>query len=248
MNVWIGAGIAVVAGLVVGTIAGRVTQAWMSRENNPDVMKRIAPSIGSLVFSLILIIGLMTALGMVQRESLDQISADFVDFVPKVISGAIVIIAANVLGQFAQQALERTLSRLPGSAARNIPNITRLVIFAFGAILAAAQLGIDTSIINIAVAALLFSLGAAMALMIGLGSRAVTAEVAAGRAVRRLLNPGDEVHVQSMRGTIVSLDTVAVELVDERGVNLVVPHSTFMENTFEVTRASAPDAGEPETP
>ena len=150
MNVWIGAGIAVAAGLVVGTIAGRVVQAWMSRESNPDVMRRIAPSIGSLVFSLILITGLMVALGMVQRESLDQISADFVAFVPKVISGAIVIIAANVAGQFAQQALERTLSRLPGSAARNIPNITRLVIFAFGAILAAAQLGVDTSIINIA--------------------------------------------------------------------------------------------------
>lgn len=244
MNIWVGAAIAIAGGLVLGTILGRIVQGLMSRESRPEAVRSVAAPMGSLVFSILLIAGLMTALGMVQQESLDQISTDFVTFLPKVISAAIVVIAANVVGSLAQTALERALSRLPGSAAKNIPNITRLVILTFGGILAAAQLGIDTTIINIAVAAVLFSLGLATALMVGLGSFNVTGEVAAGRAVRRLVSPGDEIRMGDLAGTIVGIDTVAVEVVDTRGVSLMIPHSMFTSRTFEVTRSAAPVDGD----
>lgn len=130
------------------------------------------------------------------------------------------------------------MARVPGSAARNIPNIARISILAFGGILAAAQLGVDTTIINIAVAALLFSIGLGAALMVGLGSRAVAGEVAAGRAVRRLLEPGDHVHVGGISGDVITIQSVALEVATEDGT-VLVPHSHLLGNNISVRRAAS---------
>jgi len=193
---------------------------------------------GSVVFSGFLIVGLTTALGFVNSDARDQIPKDLIDYIPSALSAAIVLIGANVLAQLVQTALERSMGQLPGTAARNAPNIARLAILAFGAILAAAQLGVDTTIINIAVAALLFSIGLGAALMIGLGSRAVAGEVAAGRAVRRLLGPGDHVAVGEVSGEVVSIQAVAVEIEADTGL-VLVPHSQLLGSSISIERRAA---------
>ena len=144
MNEWIAAGIAVAAGIVVGSIAGRFTQTTLAKEHRPEAIRSVAAPLGSLVFSAILIAGLMTALGFVQKEALEQIPEDLVNYLPSVLSAAIVLIGANVIAQLAKTAIERAVARMPGNAARNIPNITRLVILNFVGILAGSQLGIYT--------------------------------------------------------------------------------------------------------
>lgn len=159
-----------------------------------------------------------------------------VDDIPSLLSAAIVIIGANVLAQLVQAALERTVARMPGNAGRNRPNIVRLSILTFGAILAAAQLGVDTTIINIAVAAALFSIGLGAALMVGLGSRAVTGEVAAGRAVRRLLAPGDHIEAGDVSGVVTNIQSGAVE-VSAGDQSVLIPHSHILGHNIVVQRA-----------
>lgn len=242
MNEWIAAGIAVAAGIVLGSIAGRFTQTTLAKERRPEAIRSVASPLGSLVFSALLIAGLMTALGFVQKEALEQIPEDLVNYLPSVLSAAIVLIGANVIGQLAKTTIERSVARLPGNAARNIPNITRLVIMTFGAILAAAQLGIDTTIINLAVAAVLFSMGLGAALMIGLGSREVAGDVAAGRALKRIVNVGDEIVVDGVEGTVLAVQSVAIEIDAGDGRSILVPNNRVLEKTVTVRRASPPSA------
>ncbi len=239
MNDWIAAAIAAGAGLVIGVVLGRLTQSVLGKQGRPDVLRAASGPLGSVVFSGFLVAGLTTSLGFVNREARDQIPKDLVDYIPSLLSAAIVIIGANVLAQLVQTALERSLARLPGTAARNVPNVARGVILGFGAILAAAQLGVDTTIINIAVAALLFSIGLGAALMIGLGSRDVTGEIAAGRAVRRMVAPGDHITVDEVSGTVLSIQSVAIEIEGADGA-LLVPHSHLLGHHIAVRR-SEPD-------
>ncbi len=236
MNPWISAAIASGVGLLLGIVFGRLTQSVLGKETRPDVMRASAGPVASVVFSAFLVAGLTTALGFVNREARDQIPQDLVDYIPSLLSAAIVLIGANVLAGLVQTTLSRSLARLPGAAARNIPNAARIAILGFGGILAAAQLGVDTTIINIAVASLLFSIGLGAALMIGLGSRAVTGEVAAGRAIRRLVTPGDHVTVGDISGTVLAIQSVAVELDADEG-SLLVPHSHLLGNNITVRRA-----------
>jgi small-conductance mechanosensitive channel len=240
MNDWIAAAIAAGAGLVLGVFFGRLAQNFLAREGRPDILRASARPMGSVVFSALLVAGLTTALGFVNKEARDQIPQDLVDYIPSLLSAAIVLIGANVLAQLVQTTLERTTARMPGDAARNVSNAARLTILTFGAILAAAQLGVDTTIINIAVAAVLFSLGLGAALMVGLGSRAVAGEVAAGRAVRRLVSPGDHIVAGDISGTVLDIQSVAVEVEAADG-SVLLPHSHILGHDVAVRRGTPAD-------
>ncbi len=240
MNDWIAAGIAAGAGLLLGAILARIARSLLDREGRPDVVRAASKPLASVIFSVALVIGLVTALGFVNEEARDQIPQDLVDYVPSLLSAAIVLIGASILAQLVQTALEPATARLSGPAARNIPHVARTVIMGFAAILAAAQLGVDTTIINIAVAALLFSIGLGAALMVGLGSRDVSGEVAAGRAVRRLLQPGDHITVGEVSGQVVEIQSVAVEVAAGEE-SILVPHSQVLGQHVTVRRRPPDD-------
>ena len=55
------------------------------------------------MFSVLLVAGLTTALGFVNEEARDQIPQDVVDYIPSVISAAIVLIGAHVLAQLVRR-------------------------------------------------------------------------------------------------------------------------------------------------
>ena len=99
-----------------------------------------------------------------------------------------------------------------GRAGEKIPTVVKGVITAFAAILAASQLGIDTTVINIVVAGGIFGLALAFSLVVGMGSRPVATEIASGRAVRRMIAPGDLVRTPELSGTVVTLHPTAAEL------------------------------------
>lgn len=264
MNDWLAALIAIVGGLVLGSIAGRITQQVLGREGRPEQLRNVASPLGSLVFSVLIIAGLVTGLGFINAEARDQIPRDLVDFLPALLSAIIVVIGANIVAQLVESTLVRTTARLSGPA-RNVPTIVRYVILGFGAILAAAQLGIDTTVINIAVAALLFSAGLALALMVGFGSRAVSSEVAAGRALRRTVSVGDHItiapiagassgdadagadpapDVDPVAGSIVAIGSVTIELDrGDGGGTVLIPNSQVLGSHISIRRNSpAPTA------
>lgn len=242
---WIWALIAGFAGLIVGAIAARGVRTFMSKPRRPDVVRQAAAPTASLVFSILLVAGLVTALGLVNEEALDDIPNDLVDFLPEALSALIVIIVGNVVATLAATAVEGALSRSDSRTRRIVPRLVRVVILGFAIILAAAQLGIDTTIINITVAALLFSIGAGAALMIGLGSRDIATEVAAGRALRRLLRPGDRLTIEGLTGEVVEVQSVAVEVRSDDGHHVIVPNSELLSDRITIERSQPSRADEP---
>lgn len=247
MNEWIAAGIAIGAGLIIGSLVSRIVRSQMAKSEIP-ALRESASAIGGLVFSGVIIAGLLVALGFVSPDDLDRLPSDLIGFLPKAISAAIVAIGGNIAGTFAQTAVAKALAG-SGAASRFAPVIVRIAILAAAMILAAAQLGVDTTVINIAVAALLFGIAASLALLTGLGGRQVAGEVAAGRVWRRSLEAGDRISAKDVAG--VDVDGVVVDIhsttieVRAGDATLFVPNSKLMETVVERTRpSSAPATGE----
>ncbi len=238
MNEWIIAAIAVGAALVIGSVVSRVVRSQLSK-SKVEALRDSAPAIAGLVFSVLVIVGLLVALGFVSPDDLDQLPSDLIAFLPSAISAAIVAIGGNIAATFAQTAVAKAVAG-SGAISRFVPSIVRVVIMSAALILAAAQLGVDTTVINIAVAALLFGLAAAVALLTGLGGRQVASEVAAGRVWRRSLEPGDKIRAQDVvgvdvEGVVVDIHPTAVE-VRHNDVTMFVPNSKLMEAVVERTR------------
>jgi small-conductance mechanosensitive channel len=237
MNEWIWAAIAIGAGVVIGAFAAGIIRRLLAKESRPDLLNRLADPIANLAFSLAIVVGLIVALGIVNPDSLETLPTDLVSFLPKLLTGFIVVIVGNAAAGLAAGAASQALARAGSGAQRMVPKVVRAGIIAASVILAANQVGIDTTIITLAVAAVFFSVGLAGALMIGLGSRTVSGELAAARALRQLLNEGDVVVLDGVRGTVVHVHSTATELELSGGVRRLVPNSHFMSSAIEIERA-----------
>lgn len=234
---WLIALLAIVISLIVGIIASRLVRALMGKESRPESVRAVAKAVSSLVFSLCMIVGLVIALGVVNETALEQLPKDVVAYIPKLLSAAIVLIGANILGAIVTTILEQSLGHVSKTMRRRVPAIARGVITAFAVLIAASQIGIDTQILTLLVASIFFSLGLAAALVAGLGARDVAAELAAGRAVKRLLNPGDLVAYNDTAGRVINLHSVGLEIETGDGQTVVVPHSGLLSEAVHISRA-----------
>jgi len=230
---WLWAGVSILGGFVAGTIASKIVRQLFERRRGR--LAQLAPAAASLAFSLVLVAGLLVALGFVQPDSLSKLRDDTIDYLPRVLSALIVVILGGVAGTIASTAARESLGRSMGRLGEQIPTVLKGIITVFAAILAASQLGIDTTVINIVIAAAAFGLALAFALIVGFGSRPVATEIANGRALRRMVSPGDVIENGEMTGTIVAMHPTAVEI-DREGTHLVMPNSGFSEAGFTVQR------------
>ena len=234
---WIVVAVAIVGGIVIGAVASRIVNNIVGSTSRPEPVRNAAGPLASLVLWAGIVTGLIVALGVVSPSALDQLPRDVVSFIPRVISAAIVVIVANVGASFAQTAIAPALGRMPSSAQRQILNGVRITILSLAVLLAVRQLGFDTTVINIGVAAILFGASGAMMLLIGLGGRDVAEEVASTRVLRRLVNPGDQVHLEDVQGRVLAVHPTTVEIASDGGEILLVPSSRFVTGTFSIVRA-----------
>ncbi len=244
MNNWILAIIAVAIGIIVGVVASRIMYAVVGSRGRPQAVQNVARPIAQLVLAFGVVAGLIAGLGFVQPRALEQLPRDVVAFVPKLMVAAIIVILANVLGSFATTALDQATGRLPLNVQRQANLIVKGTIVTLAVLLAVSQLGIDTEVINMAVAAVLFALAASFTLLVGLGGHGVAREVAASRALRRMVNEGDKVTIEDISGTVRALHPTAIEVVTSGDDSVLVPSSHFLNHSVSVERAQTPSDAE----
>ena len=91
---WVWAGVAIVAGFVLGGAASKVTKGLFEKRRGQ--IAQLAPAAASLVFSLILVVGLLVSLGFVQPDSLSKLRDDTIDYPYYVVRPQLFIDALDV--------------------------------------------------------------------------------------------------------------------------------------------------------
>lgn len=239
MNEWLQVLIAIVGGIVVGLIASRIVYGIVGSSKRPEPIQNVARPLASLALSIGIVIGLVTALGIIQPDSLDQLRDDAIAFIPKLMTAAIIIIVANVLSSFATTALARTTGRLPLPTQRLAHNVVKGTIVALATLLAVSQLGINTDVVNLGVAAVFFGVAASFTLLVGLGGHGVAREVASTRAVKRLVSEGDTLSIGDNRGVVTAIHPTAIELSAVDGGVTLIPSSRLVAESVAIERADA---------
>ena len=229
----------IVAGFVLGFVGSAIVRKIATAERRPDAIRASAGALATLAFSLILISALFIALGIVQQTALDQLSTDVVRFLPKALSAAIVLIIGNIIGAVAEAGVTRGLGHVSPEVRRRVPLIVKSAIMGFAIVIASTQLGIDTTIILIAVGSLFFGLALAMALLAALGGQTVAAQIAAGRALRHELTIGDTVRIGSAEGEISAIGSTSTQITGANQVTLI-PNTEVLDSRIEIVQAVVP--------
>lgn len=219
--------VVIVAGFVLGSVAAAVARRVAGSDQRPDAIQTSAGAIATLAFSIILIVALVIALGIVNRTALDELSSDLVSFLPKALSAAIVLILGNVVGAVAETGVERSLGHVSPEVRRRVPTLVKWGVSGFAIIIASNQLGIDTTIITVAVASVFFSVGLAAALLAGLGGRGVAEQIAAGRALRQLIAAGDALTIDGVENVVVAIGSTTTQFTRD-GASVLVPNTDLL--------------------
>lgn len=231
--------IVIAGGFLLGSFAAGLTRRITQSDRRPEVVQSSAGAIATLMFSIIFIAALVIALGIINEAALTQLTRDVVMFLPRALSAAIVLIIGNIVAAVLQTGAARSLGHVSQNLRNRVPSVLKGVVMAFSAVIAANQLGVNTNIIVVAVAAIFFTLGLATALLAGLGGQPVARQIAAGRALRRELSVGDSVRVGELEGEISAFGSTSTQITNAHRITLV-PNSELLNNSFEVIQAVAP--------
>ncbi len=237
-NKWVVAAIVLAAGLIIGSILGPIVRKLLARESSPEALKEIAPVIGSFVFWLCVSFGLVVGLGAASPGSLDTIPTDLVKYFPKVLVAGLLVIAGNVAGSIVALAVGKAVFKASGENKPQIGRLVRSIILGAAAVLAVGQLGVNTTIVNLVIAAMLGAVALGAALLIGFGGRDVARQIAAGRYFRRVVNVGDILTLGDVRGKVVAVWSVTIEVETSDGSHVHVPHATALEGMLKLSRES----------
>lgn len=228
--------IVIAAGFVLGSLAAALTRTITGNEKRPEVVRSSTSALATLVFSVIVIAALVIALGMINDAALNQLTEDVVTFLPKVLAAAIVLIVGNIVAAVLQAGAARSLGHVSPTVRDRVPMIIKAVVTGFAVVIAANQLGVDTTIILVAVASIFFTIGLSAALIAGLGGQPVATQIAAGRALRRELSVGDTIRVGDTEGEVSAIGSTSTQITNAHRVALV-PNVELLQAHLEIIQA-----------
>jgi hypothetical protein len=134
-------------------------------------------------------------------------------------------------------AVGRAMLKATGRQQKAVLRTIELVIVALVTLIAAGQLGIDTTVLNILVAAIAFGAALAMALLIGTGGRETSREIAAGRALAKYLSVGDSIDVAGVQGTVTEMRPTVI-IVRNDGGEVVLNNTMAQSEPMHMSRIS----------
>jgi small-conductance mechanosensitive channel len=234
---WAFAAVTLGSGLLLGELAGRMLRNWMGRPARASSVREMAASAGTFVFWSGAAVGTLVAAGLTSNEALDQISTRASRLIPDALLATLILIIGYAVALGFSTAVGQSVARASGVRQRGLERAIRWTVFGTAMAFALGQLGVDTTMLMIALAALAGAPALAAAALTALGARDVAANIAAGRALRSQLAVGDHLRCCDTEGTIVAIHPVTVEVETLLGETVQIPLRRLMNDVFATTPA-----------
>lgn len=188
--------------------------------------------LGRILFWILLFLFLVPAMEILHLNYVSQLIGQFLSYVPNIIAAILIFIigltVAKILGGSVAASAKGAGLEYASAVGVFIKYFITLIVI----ILGLAQLGVQTNILTIIFAVLVISFGLALALSLGLGSRAVVSNILAGAFAREHFPTGREIEIQGMKGKIVAVGAVTTS-VETEGREITVPNTLLIENVIE---------------
>ena len=185
--------------------------------------------LGLVLFWAVLLSGVAGALGILGISSLEQAMGQLVSIFGRALVALVIMIA----GIMAAGWLAQLVARGAENAGLRGSNVFRRIVFvavvAVTALVAAGQLGIETSYLVLLSIVLFATVGLVTALVLGQGLVPLSGNIAAARYVREDITVGDEISVDGIEGTVEELGHSAIILRSQDGYLYRIPNRTLLE-------------------
>jgi small-conductance mechanosensitive channel len=161
---------------------------------------------------------------------------------PRLFIAAALLLAGAVVAGMARQRTDRLTYQLDFPVP--LGQIAQIAVLGIFIIIAAAEVGISTTILLVLIAVLLAAVSGTFTLAFGLGSREVARALSAGRYLRHDYQVGQEIAFGEVRGRITRIHSTSTMLDAGEGQSIRVPNHLLLDSIVTIyADERAGDAG-----
>ncbi|MNS38333.1 hypothetical protein D3C72_705790 [compost metagenome] len=177
----------------------------------------ISTLIGKIVYWFVLLIFLVSAAESLGLERVSATLDMLALYLPKVFGAALVLLAGVLLAQVANGLVRGAAEGIGLEYSAGLGRITQGLVIIISISVAISQLEVKTDLLNHVIVIGLITVGLAVALAMGLGSREIAGQILAGIYVRELYQVGQQVRIGEVEGHIEEIGTVKTTLLTDDG-------------------------------
>ena len=197
--------------------------------------------IAGIVFWLVILFFLASATNVLGLSMfagwLDQVVA----YLPKVVSGVLIIFAGVVLANIVRDGIEAAFGSMPQAQRMLIARGSQFFTLGLLIIVGLDQIGIDITVVTTVLAIVLGSALGGLAIAFSLGARVFVANLIGAHYLGNDYRPGERVRIEKAEGVIIEVTHVAVILETAEG-RLTIPARLFSEQATLIVSGEADHA------
>jgi hypothetical protein len=189
----------------------------------------VSALIGKVVYWFVLLIFLVSAAESLGLERVSATLDMLALYVPKVFGAALILLAGVLLAQLLSGLVRGAAEGVGLDYANGLARMAQGLVIIISISVAIGQLEVKTELLNYVIAIVLITVGLAVALAFGLGSRELVSQILAGIYVRELYEVGQRVSLADVEGQIEEIGTVKTLLLTDDGELASVANKVLLE-------------------
>jgi small-conductance mechanosensitive channel len=240
----VGALVVLVVALVVAFVLRRMVIRFLETVGLDELFERTGASnslwqfgydggpsrlLGHVILWGVLLTGVAGTLSILGLSSLEQTMDQIVNLSGRALVALVIIIAGVMGAGWLAELVARESESAGLRGGRAFRRAVFVVVVAITGLVAAGQLGLETSVLVLFAIVLFATIGLVAAVALGGGLIGLSGNIAAGRYVREGISEGDEISVDGIEGTVEEIGHAAVVLRSEDGYLYRIPNRTLLE-------------------
>ena len=177
----------------------------------------VSTLIGKIVYWFVLLIFLVSAAESLGLPRLSATLDVLALYLPKVFGAALVLLVGVLLAQLVSSLVRGAAEGVGLDYSAGLGRIAQGLVIIISISVAISQLEVKTDLLNHVIVIGLITVGLAVALAMGLGSREIAGQILAGIYVRELYQVGQQVRIGEVEGHIEEIGTVKTTLLTDDG-------------------------------
>ncbi len=233
----VAAALALGAGILLGfalrALARRLVRRGLRRWSGaaPSDAAGAEGLVAGAAFWVPVALGAVAAADALGLPSLSAWLSGISSYLPRLIAAIVIVVLGVAAARVAATAAERMLRPLAGELSGNIAPVTRLLVLAVTAMIAAEQAGINLSVLTTFLMVVLGVVLGGAVLALALGARQSVENILALHHLRRTIRVRSRIRIDGVEGEVVRLTGVTVLLDVPDGI-MEIPATRFAASAF----------------
>ena len=243
----IGAVVVILVALVVAVLLRRLGVRLLDAAGLDELFERTGASntlwhlgydggpsrlLGQVLFAGTILTGLAGALSVLGIASLEQTIDQLVNLSGRALVALGILIAGVMGAGWLSELVAREAEGAGLRGARTMQRVAFATVLTISGLVAASQLGLETSILVLFAIVIFATIGLVAAVALGGGLVTLSANIAASSYVREGINVGDQISIGDAEGTVEEISHAAIVLRSEDGYLYRVPNRTLLEGVI----------------